>query len=80
MLSKKNDTSWIASGLRADGEGVGVMAVNVEAVAGDTFGVSTLLMVGLLGAGINYLDDTRDSRHRFRVYARLCARPSVTCI
>ena len=32
MLSKKNDTSWIASGLR-DGEDVGVMAVNVEAVA-----------------------------------------------
>ena len=52
MLSKKNDTSWIASGLRAAGEGVGVMiAVDVEAVAGDTFGVSTLSVVGLGAPG-----------------------------
>ena len=62
MLSKKNDTSWIASGLRAAGEGVGVMiAVDVEAVAGETFGVSTLSVVGLLGVGINSLDDTQDT-------------------
>ena len=32
MVSQNNDTSWIASGLR-DGEDVGVMAVDVEAVA-----------------------------------------------
>ena len=61
MLSK-SDTSWIASGLRAAGEGVGVMiAVDVEAVAGDTFGVSALSVVDLLGAGINSLDDTQDT-------------------
>ena len=61
MLSKKNDTTCIARGLRAAGKGVGVMIeVDVEAVAGDTFGVSTLSVVGLLGAGINSLDDTRD--------------------
>ena len=62
MLSKRNDTSWIASGLRAAREGVGAMiAVDVEAVTGDTFGVSTLSVVGLLGAGINSLDDTQDT-------------------
>ena len=61
--------------LRATEEGVDV---DVEVVA---LSVSVpLSVVGLLGAGINYLDDTRDSCHRFRVYARLCARPSVTCI
>ena len=61
MLSN-SDTSWIASGLRAAGEGVGVMiAVDVEAVAGDTFGVSALSVVDLLGAGINSLDDTQDT-------------------
>ena len=45
-----------------------MIAVNVEAVTrsrghavtGDTFGVSTLSVVVLLGAGINSLDDTRD--------------------
>jgi len=68
MVSKKNDTSWIASGLRA---GLGVMAVDVEAVAvaegkvgverttvsGDAdLGVSTLSVVGLLGAGTSSPD------------------------
>ena len=62
MLSKRNDTRWIASGLRAAREGVGAMiAVDVEAVTGDTFGGSTLSVVGLLGAGINSLDDTQDT-------------------
>lgn len=72
MVSKKKDTSWIASGLRA-----GVGALEVEAVAGapttgvvdvdgkasSILGGSTLSVVGLLGwaaAVLNSLD-TRDS-------------------
>ena len=56
MLSKKTDTSRIASGLRAAGEGVDV---DIEAVA---LSVSvTLSVVGLLDAVINSLDDTRDT-------------------
>ena len=38
-----------------------MMAVDVEAVADDTFGVSTLSVVGLLGVGINSLDDTQNT-------------------
>ena len=55
MSSKNNDTSWITSGLRAAGEGV-----NVDVEAAD-LGVSvTLSAVGLLGAGIDSLDEMRD--------------------
>ena len=54
MLSKTH-TSWIASGLRAAGEGGDV---DVEAAALDVS--ITLSAVGLLGAGMNSLDDTRD--------------------
>ena len=66
MLLKKNDTSWIASRIRAAGGGVGMIAtaVNVKAVAvvvvvaGVALGVSVaLLVIGLLGVGINSLDD-----------------------
>ena len=69
MLSKKNDTSWIASGLCAAGEGVGVIATAVDVkavavvvvVAGVALGMSVALsVIGLLGARINSPDDTRD--------------------
>jgi hypothetical protein len=69
VKSKKNDMSWIASGLHA---GVGVIAVDVEAVAvvlvgtrvngsvvtGGVLGVSTSSVVRLWGTALN-LPDTR---------------------
>jgi hypothetical protein len=72
MVSKENETSWMASGLRT-GTGMGAIAVDVEAVAvmgvgadgsaaaGDALGVSTLSVVGLLSAGLNF-PDTWDIR------------------
>ena len=69
VVSKENDTSWITSGLRAwtgatavDGgiEAVAVAGMGVDvhesAVAGDTFGVSALSLVGLWGAELKSLD------------------------
>ena len=67
MLSKKNDMSWIASGIRAAGEGVGMIATGVDVkevaivVVGVALGVSVALsVVGLLGARIILLDGTWD--------------------
>ena len=65
-MSKKKDTSWMASGLRGVGVVGTTMAVDVEAVgvgvdtSGAALGVSTLSVVGLLGTGINS-PDMRDT-------------------
>ena len=48
MVSKKNDTSWIASGLRDDGAGV-MAVVEVEAVAAAAGATTTAAVAAGLG-------------------------------
>jgi hypothetical protein len=88
MVSKKDDTSWIASEMHT---GTGAMALGVEAVAVAVagvgvngravaraiLGVSALSVVGLLGGEVELAGSAGHRRHRLGQYTRLCETVSV---